>query len=64
MIILSHKDDKPPCPTFGQVLQLWSCKDKSVMEPKLKGAKEGAEREEYIAHLKEFAALLEDTEAE
>jgi len=65
-----HKDkaapkaDKPPCPTSGEVAKLWRCKDGTLMKTQLKGAKVGKERNAYIAHLKEFAMLLEDTEAE
>jgi len=58
------KDQKEPCPTRGQVLQLWTASSNSISVPTLTGAKTGKDREVYLADLCEFAKLLKDTEAE
>lgn len=57
-------DEKEPCPTQGQVTEFWFASTNTVVVPQLKNAPVGEARDAYIANLKEFAALLKDTEAE
>lgn len=46
------------CPRQGELCLLWSSQT-GEEKPMLVGAKQGAEREQYIEHLKQFAELLE-----
>ena len=59
-----HDDDEnaPPvdqCPLRGQVELLWCANDNKTFIPFLKGAKQGKDRELYIAELEEFAQAFE-----
>jgi len=47
------------CTQNGSVALLWDMASGAVTEPILVGAKQGAEREQFIANLKAFAELME-----